>query len=100
MYCWGTIGAEAETMTAILDRVRSLAGWVLGASENDSDPLVADEELDVISPDEGRAILDRVAQRHLGMSGDEFRQRWTAGEFAGSRDPGVTRVAMLLPLGR
>lgn len=87
-------------MSAILDRVRSLAAWMLGAREGDVDSSGDGSELDVISPDEGRAILNRVAQRNLGMSGDEFRQRWTAGEFTGSKDPRVTRVAMLLPLGR
>lgn len=87
-------------MSAILDRVRSLAAWMLGSREGDSDASGDSSELDLISADEGRAILDRVARRSLGMSGDEFRQRWMSGEFAGSKDPRVTRVAMLLPLGR
>jgi hypothetical protein len=50
-----------------------------------------------ITVEEGRALLDDRARRFLGMSGDEFRRRWEAGEL----DPDDDRViglAMLLPL--
>jgi hypothetical protein len=48
------------------------------------------------------AILDRHTQPRQGMSGEEFLQRWHAGEFAsldGDR-PEVVRVAALIHLGR
>lgn len=53
------------------------------------------------TPDEGRAIFDAAARRHLSMSGDEFLQRWDAGEFADDPDrPEVIEVAMMIPLVR
>jgi hypothetical protein len=53
------------------------------------------------TPEEGRAIFDAAARRHLRMSGDEFLQRWDAGEFADDPDrPEVIEVAMMIPLVR
>lgn len=58
-----------------------------------------------LSPTEGRELLDRQAQRYLGVSGDEFVRSWEAGEYGDPDDrtknpPGVMRVAMLLPFAR
>lgn len=58
-----------------------------------------------LSPTEGRELLDRQAQRYLGVSGDEFVRSWDAGEYGDPDDrtknsPGVMRVAMLLPFAR
>jgi len=54
-----------------------------------------------VSPEEGRQILDRAAQRRLYMSGEDFLQRWDAGEYVGRADePDVARVAILIPFGR
>lgn len=51
--------------------------------------------------EEGRAIFDDAARRHLHMSGDEFLRKWDAGEFADDPDrPEVIEVAMLIPLVR
>ena len=48
--------------------------------------------------EEGLAMLDRRAQRRLGISGAEFLRRWKAGDYAANPDqPGVIDVAMLLP---
>lgn len=44
-------------------------------------------------------MFDERAQRLLGMSGEEFRRRWEAGELD-PNDDNVLRLAMLLPLGR
>jgi hypothetical protein len=53
------------------------------------------------SVEEGRAVFDAAARRHLGMSGDEFLRRWDAGEFADDPDrPEVIEVAMMVPLVR
>lgn len=53
------------------------------------------------SVEEGREIFDAAAQRHLGISGDEFLRKWDAGEFADDPDrPEVIEVAMLIPLVR
>lgn len=46
---------------------------------------------------EGQRLLDRQAQRYLGMSGDEFVKAWRSGRFKKDDRPEVTRVAMLLP---
>jgi hypothetical protein len=53
----------------------------------------------VVSAEEGRAIIDERARRFLGMSGEEFRRRYEAGELDPDND-NVLRVALLLPLGR
>ena len=58
-----------------------------------------------ISRQEGRKLLDRQAERYLGISGDEFLKRWDAGEYGDPDDrtenpPEVTRLAMLLPFVR
>jgi hypothetical protein len=49
------------------------------------------------TPEEGRAILDRAARRHLKMTGPEFVAAWKAGKFTDTDRPEVVRVAMLLP---
>lgn len=52
-----------------------------------------------LTPDEARAVFDERAQRLLGLTGDEFRRRWEAGELDPDDDR-VLRLVMLLPLGR
>ena len=44
---------------------------------------------------------DGAARCHLGISGEEFKRRWEAGEYPDpDRIPGVMAVAMLLPFDR
>lgn len=51
--------------------------------------------------EEGRALVDRLARRHLGMSGEKFIRAWEAGELdAQAERPEVVHLAMLLPLAR
>lgn len=59
-------------------------------------------ELHELTDEEARAVLDRQARRYLGMSGEEFRQAWEAGQLGPDWDsnPAVRRLVMLLPLGR
>jgi hypothetical protein len=52
----------------------------------------------VVSAEEGRAIIDQRAKRFLGMSGEEFRRRYEAGDLD-PNDENVLRIGMLLPLG-
>jgi hypothetical protein len=52
------------------------------------------------TPEEGRAMLDRAAREVLSISGEEFLVRWDAGDYEGSDDPAITRVAMLIPFAR
>jgi hypothetical protein len=59
------------------------------------------ESVRLATPAEGRALLDRRAQRYLGISGAEFVRRWNAGEYANDPEqPGVMDVAVLLPFWR
>lgn len=41
--------------------------------------------------------LDAAARHYLGISGEEFRRRWDAGEYAEDPNPDVMNVAILLP---
>jgi hypothetical protein len=49
-----------------------------------------------LTPEEERAALEREVNRSFGISLEEFRRRWLAGEYRDSDDPRVTSVAMLL----
>lgn len=61
----------------------------------------ATDTLELLSDDEGRALLDEAARRYLGMSGAEFLMAWDSGKFQDDPDrPEVMRVAMLIPFGR
>lgn len=52
-----------------------------------------------LTAEEGEALLDHRARALLGMSADEFRARWHAGELDRDDDD-VIAVWMLLPFGR
>ena len=56
--------------------------------------VVADE----IDVEQGRAILDKVSRERLGVSGDDFIDRWERGETGDLDHVAVMEVAMLLPL--
>lgn len=58
---------------------------------------VAPRHVNELSSEEAHAAFEEAAQHYLQMSGDEFLERWDAGEFADD-DPAVMPVAMLLPL--
>ena len=58
-----------------------------------------------MSAEESWELFNRQAQRYLNISGEEFIQRWDAGEYGDPDDrsknpPGVMRLAMLLPFVR
>ena len=54
----------------------------------------------MLDRDEWMTLVDRVARRELGISGEEFIRRWEAGEYGDPDErPEVMRVAMLLPSG-
>ncbi len=46
-----------------------------------AEPQERDEPI-WLSPEEERVFFDRQARALLGISGDEFRRRYTAGEYA------------------
>jgi hypothetical protein len=41
----------------------------------------------ILSREQARRIFDRQARREFHMSGEEFIQRWEAGEFGDPDDP-------------
>lgn len=61
------------------------------------DPVCDVEE---ISLEEGRELLDRAARRDLNMSGDEFVHAWDNGLITEPDSLRVQQVAALLPFGR
>jgi hypothetical protein len=62
------------------------------------------ENIQWLTPDEGREFFDRQARRLLGISGEDFLRGWDAGEYDAIADdpdhPEVMRLAMLIPFGR
>lgn len=76
------------------------------AQEWPEDEYEVDEETGVIflTEEQGRALFDRDARKALGISGDEFLQRWDAGEYASIPDTPegwpIARLVMNLPLVR
>jgi hypothetical protein len=56
------------------------------------------------TPEEGRALFDFQARKLLGISGDEFLQRWDRGEYRPVPDTPdgwkVGHLVMLIPFAR
>ena len=71
------------------------------------DDMVARQNEDLVieeaTEEQQLEALDNVAQRLLKMSGEEFLQRWNAGEFLNMPDTArarkVAHVSLLLPDG-
>jgi hypothetical protein len=59
-----------------------------------------DTEIRELDHEAGRELVDEQARKYLGISGEEFRRRWEAGEVDADDDPDVMRVAMLLGFAR
>ncbi len=53
-----------------------------------------------ISKGESWRVFDAASQRLLGISGDDFAQRWDDGKYQGRDNTDVMKVAMLRPSGR
>lgn len=55
-----------------------------------------------LNEEEGRALFDRVARYYLGMSGEEFLDKWDAGEidFDGPQHSDIVPVYMVIPFAR
>lgn len=63
------------------------------------------EDPPIVMPAElGIALFDQEARRIVGMSGDEFLERWDAGEFRDWEDTPEGReleyLILLIPFGR
>jgi hypothetical protein len=57
-------------------------------------------EVEEISLDDGRRMLDEAARQYLNMSGDEFVAAWNEDRFTDPDSLRVQQVAALLPFGR
>ena len=65
-------------------------------------PEITDEDLPkprILTEEESLAMRENLARKNFGMSLDEFRKAWKAGEFDGHRERHgkVISLAMLLP---
>lgn len=60
--------------------------------------------IDLVTPEEARALFDRRARQLLHISGEEFLLRWDAGEFRPVRDDAegrmVGELVMMMPFAR
>jgi hypothetical protein len=62
---------------------------------------ISPDILEVVSDEEGFELFDETARFLTGMSGQEFLDRWDAGELDDRRDePEIVHVAMLIPFAR
>jgi len=62
-----------------------------------------DVDVTYLSEAASAEAFDRMAQREMGISGEEFLRRWDAGEWADmdpDEVPGLVDVSMALPLVR
>lgn len=66
-------------------------------SETDFDWGDTGVDLHYVTPEEGAEILDRMARKYVGMSGEDFLRKYEAGEIS-TDCSGVMRVSMLIPL--
>ena len=72
------IAADADRTSALLRALQIAASW-----------LTTEEE---------RVVFDEQARRFMNLSGEEFLQKWEAGELSGD-DPRVIHLLMLRPRG-
>lgn len=65
-----------------------------------TDPVFdAPYEIEAFTEDEARSLFDEIACQNLGISGDEFRERWHRGDYDDDPDrPEIMAVVMSLPL--
>ena len=60
-----------------------------------------DAPLEFFTDEEAAALFEHMAQHYLGISGDEFVERWDSGYYSEDPDrPGIMDMAMLIPLVR
>lgn len=58
------------------------------------------DQVEEISLEEGRELLDQAARRYLGMSADDFISAWDEDRIPDPDSLRVQQVAALLPFGR
>lgn len=72
--------------------------------QHELDHETEDEARYTLSPEEGRAMVDREARRCLGISGEELLRRWDAGEYRDIPDTPegwkIMDVVTLIPFAR
>src|SRR3954471_5168670 len=72
------------------------AGIVTASPERSSAMITASDAHDIdvveLTAHEEQEYIEQESRRLLGMSLEEFRSRWEAGEFRDNDDPKVTQV--------
>lgn len=53
-----------------------------------------------VTLEEGKKVLDDQARKYLGMSGEEFLERYEAGTIEDPDRSEVVRVSMLIPFAK
>lgn len=49
---------------------------------------------------EGQDLLDEQSRKYLGISGQEFLEKWETGEFDEDDRPEIMRLVMLIPFAK
>lgn len=73
------------------------------SAEELATPDLLDQEIsyhfETFTDEEAATLFEAIAQRNLGISGDEFCKRWFSGYYADDPDrPEIMDVVMSLPL--
>lgn len=57
--------------------------------------------VEFFTDEEAAALFERMAQHYLGISGEEFLERWDSGYYGEDTDrPGIMDMAFSIPLVR
>jgi hypothetical protein len=82
-------------MATLLERLQGRA---------DRTPIETIPGIDLMTPEEARALFERRARQLLRISGDEFLRRWDAGMYRPIRDDAEGRkigeLVMMIPFAR
>ena len=97
----GDLRAELRWDEARKAREAELAA-LADSPDADIPETIADEDLPkphILTEEESRVMQENLAQKNFGMSLDEFRKAWLAGEFDGDREKhgDVVVLASMLP---
>ena len=97
----GDLRGELREYEALKAREAELVA-LADSPDADIPETIADEDLPkvrVLTEEESREMRENLAQKDFGMSLDEFRKAWLAGEFDGDRERlgRVIALAMMLP---
>jgi hypothetical protein len=99
------VGVRIGHGTRLAGRRHGVAVPLRHQSDDDEETSVEENQGVLwLTPEEGHALFDRRARKHLGISGEEFLRRWDAGEIGPVPDTpewrGLGELVMMMPLAR